>query len=567
MPTNGELKTPAIETSGSTLIGRAYEFAKKAHAGQKRKSGEPYITHPLAVAETLRAWHLDEASIIAGLLHDVVEDTGVPLQEIQKKFGDEVAFLVDGVTKLNRIKYHGAEETKAENLRKMMFAVSRDLRVIFVKLADRLHNMRTLSALPPAKQKRIALETDEIYAPIAYRLGMQNLNGELHDLAFPYLNPDKYLWLKGLAEAQYESRLAYLKKIKPLVEGELRAHHIEPAAIDFRAKRMSSLYKKLLGHEMDIDKIYDLVAFRIIVKTVEDCYTALGIIHQLWPPLPGRIKDYVAMPKPNGYRSLHTTVFGPEGKNVEFQIRTQEMHEENENGIAAHWVYEQKKEGGASAQKITEEIRWVQQLRNWAHAHLTPEANPEQFLESMKVDFFKDRIFVISPKGDVFDLPAESTPVDFAYHIHSEVGDSGVAAKVNNQFVPLDHRLHSGDIVEVITQKNKKPSEDWLKFVKTSVARDRIRAALRAKNKRLRGEKTSKTELKIVVENRPGILKDIQGIIAQSHFNIAGINTDQSGRLLIMRIQLETSDKQKVEKLILKIKKLKEVKEIGYRLV
>jgi guanosine-3',5'-bis(diphosphate) 3'-pyrophosphohydrolase len=582
-----------IKSNPQGLIARAYRFAEKAHAGKKRKTGDPYFSHVLATADILASWHLDEASIAAGLLHDTVEDTPVTMDELKKEFGEDIAFLVDGVTKLGRIKYRGAQETKSraeekktpdtdldpsaadlakvENLRKMIFAISEDLRVVFIKLADRLHNMRTLGALPPQKQKRIALETDEIYAPIAYRLGMQNLAGELRDLAFPYLHPKEYEWLKKTMREEYSDREQYLRRIKPILEKTLRLNGIQPLTIDFRAKRMSSLYYKLLRHEMDIGRIYDLVAMRVIVNTVSECYAVLGVIHHIWPPLPGRIKDYIAMPKPNGYRSLHTTVIGPEEKIVEIQIRTKQMHEENEHGIAAHWLYEQKKTGQVDKgffQKIKEELRWVKQLREWQSRYA--DVNSEDFIQAMKIDFFKDRIFVITPRGDVIDLPVGATPVDFAYHIHTEIGNSCVGAKVNGAFVPLNHQLRSGDMVEILTQKNKLPSEDWLKFVKTSIARDHIRAALRAKNKRLRAEAApSRVELRLTVQNRIGLLKDISGIIAQSHFNILSVNTIEhaSGKFPILKIQCAMADAKKVEKLLLKLKRLKEVREISYQLV
>jgi GTP pyrophosphokinase len=415
-----------------SLIGRAYAFAEKAHAGQKRKTGEPYFNHPRATAEILHSWNLDETTIAAGLLHDTVEDTGVPLETIKKEFGDEVAFLVDGVTKLGHIKYRetpqkvngeknalakketakqAAEEAKAENLRKMVLALSQDLRVVFIKLADRMHNMQTLSSLPPAKQKRIALETDEIYASLAYRLGMHNVSGELQDLAFPYLHPREYEWLLGAAKERYAARMKYLEKIKPQVKKVLEDHDIKPLDIEIRAKRYSSLYKKLLKRDMDIERVHDLVAMRIIVATLPECYAALGVIHEVWPPLPRRIKDYIAMPKPNAYRSLHTTVIGPEGKRVEIQIRTKEMHDENEYGVAAHWLYKQKQNGApaVSGKKLAQEIAWVQQLRNWQEHFAGNVDNPEDFVRAMKIDFFTDRIFAVTPRGRS-TLPITSTP-------------------------------------------------------------------------------------------------------------------------------------------------------------
>src|SRR5258708_240051 len=467
----------------NSLVGKAFAFSQEAHKEQERKSGEPYFMHALAAAEILNDWHLDEATIAAGLLHDTVEDTSVPIEAIKKEFGEEVAFLVDGVTKLGHIKYRGVEN-KAENLRKMVLALSQDLRVVFIKLADRLHNMQTLSHLPPAKRKRVALETDQIYASIAYRLGMQNVSGELQDLAFHYVHPQEYRWLVSTAKEKYEARLKYLEKIKPQVKKLLESHNIKPIDVEIRAKRYSSLYKKLLKREMDIGRVYDLVAIRVIVRTVAECYAALGVIHEAWPPVPRRIKDYIAMPKPNAYRSLHTTVIGPEAKTIEFQIRTQEMHDENEYGVAAHWLYDQKRSGEAvSGKKLAGEIAWVQQLKNWQEKFSGSVTDSEEFLEAMKVDFFKDRIFVVTPHGDVLDLPVGATPIDFAYYIHSEVGDAATGAKINGALATLDRPLKSGDVVTIVTQKGKKPSEGWLRFVKTALARDHIRAALRDRNK------------------------------------------------------------------------------------
>ncbi len=556
----------------SPLIKKAYEFSEKAHLGQKRKSGEPYFLHPLAAAQSVLNWKLDESTIAAALLHDVLEDTPTTKEEMLARFGPEITFLVEGVTKLGKIKYRGLE-AKAENLRKMILSLSEDLRVIFIKLADRLHNMKTLSALPPQKQKRIALETYEIYSPLAYRLGMQNLSGELEDLAFPYLYPKEYGWLKENIKEEFGKREAYLSKIKPLIEKSLAEKGIAPLAIDFRAKRYSSLYKKLRRYDMDIERIYDLVAFRIIVSTIEDCYAALGIVHQLWPPLPGRIKDYIAMPKPNGYRSLHTTVIGPEGKEVEFQIRTKQMHEENENGIAAHWIYEQSKESDSYLEKKsvkakTEDVLWVKQLRSWQEKYQSLSENSEDFLQSMKVDFFKDRIFVISPKGDVYDLPLGATPIDFAYQIHSEIGNSCVGAKVNNQIIPLNFELRSGDVVEILTQKNKRPSEDWLKFIKTSVARDHIKSAMKEHFKKSDLKTSSfKTEIKVVVKDRIGIFKEIASVINRQRINIVGINTvnQPTGQFIINKFILDATDKNKIENVVLKIKKTKGVKEVSSR--
>ncbi|HTY40123.1 MAG TPA: RelA/SpoT family protein [Candidatus Paceibacterota bacterium] len=556
-----------------SLIGRAYRLAERAHVGQKRKTGDPYFTHPLATAEILNSWHLDEASIAAGLLHDVVEDTIVARDEVLKDFGPEIMFLVDGVTKLSRVKYRGTEG-QVENLRKMILALSQDLRVLFLKLADRLHNMRTLAALPPQKQKRIALESDEIYAPLAHRLGMQGVAGELHDLAFPFLHPKEARWLRSTTAAHYESRLAYLKRIAPQIEKALKDHGITPLAVDFRAKRYASLYQKLKRYDMNIERIYDLVAMRIIVSDVATCYAALGAIHQAWPPLPGRIKDYIAMPKPNGYRSLHTTIIGPDQKFVEIQIRTKEMHEENENGIAAHWLYEQRKSGGIipkSPKQLTEEVKWVQQLRRWQEKFQGGNVDSNEFLESMKIDFLKDRIFAITPYGDIIVLPAGSTPVDFAYHIHSEIGDTCVAAKVNDRFVPLNYELQSGEMVEILTQKNKRPSQDWLQFVKTGIAKDHIKAAAKAKRHALSDRRAPiRTELKVFFENdRPEPAKAVTAVIARSHINILEREMVVTGRntLPLERFIIGTNDKAKIEKTVAKIKKVPGVRNVEYEIL
>ena len=408
----------------------------------------------------------------------------------------------------------------------------------------------------------------EIYSPLAYRLGMQKISGELEDLAFPYIYPKEYRWLIENTKEKYEEREKYIEKVKPLVIEALQKSGIGLISVDSRAKRYSSLYKKLLRYDMDIDKIYDLVAVRIVVKTIADCYATLGAIHNLWPPLPNRIKDYIALPKPNGYQSIHTTVFCLDNKITEIQIRTQEMHEEAETGIAAHWLYEQTKgtkiyNEKQSALSDKKELDWVRQLRNWQKEF----SNPEEFLESLKIDFFKDRIFAITPKGEVIDLPAGATPVDFAYQIHTEIGNSCTGARINGKIKPLDYPLRSGDIIEIITQKNKKPSEDWLNFVKTSGARNHIRAALKTKNAQLDKREPKATELKIIVEDRVGLLKDISVIIARSHVNMTSINTITNAKFPILKIHCDIANKDKIEKLILKLKKLKEIKEISYQLI
>jgi guanosine-3',5'-bis(diphosphate) 3'-pyrophosphohydrolase len=553
-----------------SLREKAFAFAEKAHRKQRRKNGEPYFNHVLATAEILASWHMDDATIAAGLLHDTVEDTGVSVDTIREEFGDEVAFLVDGVTKLGRLKYRGVE-SKAENMRKMILALSQDLRVVFIKLADRLHNMKTLDALPPAKQKRIALETSEIYGPLAYRLGMYSVSGELEDIAFSYLSPKEYAWLERTTKEQYAERLAYLESIKPEVEALFKKHDIKNFAIDFRAKRYSSLYKKLLKHNMDLKKVYDLVAMRIIVDSIPECYAVLGVIHEAWPPVPGRIKDYIALPKPNAYRSLHTTVIGPREMLVEFQIRTRAMHDESEFGVAAHWLYKEKdRRKLLSSEQSTNDIAWVRQLRDWQERILGAESDPEKFLEAMKIDFFRHRIFAITPRGDVLDLPAGATPIDFAYHIHSDIGNEASGARVNGMLVPLDHELSSGDMVEIIRQKGKKASEDWLKFVKTIAARDHIRAALRSKDEFLQNSrKPKRCALKLVVEDRVGLIQDISTVLAQNHMNILSFHADSAkgGRFPADRIEVQSTDKAKIEKLIVKLKRIKGVKEVSYKLI
>ncbi len=562
-----------IKINSSSIVTRAYKFAENAHKNQKRLSGEPYFNHVLETANILLSWKLDEKTIAAGLLHDVIEDTDISLENLKKEFGEEIAFLVDGVSKVSKVKYRGIKE-KVENMRKLIFALGEDLRVILIKLADRFHNMQTLSFLPKEKQRRIALETNEIYAPIAYRLGMQQLAGELQDLAFPYIHPEEYNWLIKNISEKYEERTDYLNKVAPLLKDYLTKNNINIIGFDFRAKRWSSLYKKLLLYEMDIEKIYDLVAIRIIVSDIRQCYEALGIIHDLWPPLPGRIKDYIAMPKPNGYRSLHTTVFGPEDKKIEIQIRTPQMHEENEFGIAAHWFYKYKKYEQTEISHIKskddflKELNWIKQLGKWQEELQKNNVSDSEFLNSIKVDFFKDRIFVLTPKGDVIDLPSGATPVDFAYHIHSEIGNSCVGAKVNDKIVPLNYKLNSGDVVEILTQKNKNPSADWLNFVKTSLAREHIKAFLRHKDKSL-FNKPTKTELKIAVINRMDLIKDITNIISRSHFNILSFRTENthSNKYQIHKIEIESISKEKIEKLILKLKSIAEIKEISYRFI
>lgn len=557
-----------------SLVFKAYEFAQKAHKGSNRKDGSPYINHPLSVAKIINDWGFDDLTVCAALLHDVVEDTNYKSEDLKKSFGEEITFLVDGVTKIDTLKYNPGEEpdrekSQAENMRKLVVALAKDLRVIFIKLADRLHNMRTLGALSLKQQKRISAETIDIYATLAYRLGMQKLSGELEDLAFPYLYPRDFKWLRNQIEGRYEERKRYAKKVKPVLEDILNKEGIKPVKVDARAKRYFSLYQKLKRHDMQFDKIYDLVALRVIVEDVGDCYESLGVIHKYWPPMPGRIKDYIAMPKPNGYRSLHTTVFCLENKITEIQIRTNKMHEEAEMGAAAHWSYQQVRDSkkvikGKSWKADEGEIEWVKQLRNWEKTF----KGSEEFLKSLKIDFFKDRIFVVTPEHEVIDLPDGATPVDFAYHIHTEVGNQCVGAKVNNKIVPLDHKLCSGDVVEILTQKGKKPSESWLDFVKTAIARSKIRSAFRSKVNIFKSKHIEpKTTLRITIKDRPGILKDITSVFSRNRINIESSQTQShdKGNFGSIRITCKEIKGSKLEKILVKLKKIKGVNEVSYK--
>lgn len=455
------------------LIRRAYARAEEAHGEEKRLTGHPYVTHPVAVAHKLAEWGIHLNVVAAGLLHDVVEDTGVTLDDLRREFGDDVASLVDSVTKLKKVKYQG-EERYVENMRKMFLAMASDVRVVFIKFADRIHNLQTLYAQPRHKQERIAKESLEIYAPIASRLGMSEVKGEVEDLCFMYLEPKEYERVRGLMETKVREKGAMVSRVIDTTETLLAATAIGDTQIHGRVKRLYSLYQKLRRYENDVSKIYDLVAVRVVVNDVEECYAALGIIHQSWRPMPGRFKDYIAQPKPNGYQSLHTAVFTESGEVVEFQIRTVEMHELAEYGVAAHWRY---KESGSKAPK---NLRWMEELANIQRELATKKDFMDQ-LEIMKIDLFTDRIFVFTPNGDVIDLPESATPIDFAYAIHTQIGHTCVAARVNDQLTNLDTPLKSGDIVEIVTDKNRRsPNPDWLKFAQTRHARNKIRDATRS---------------------------------------------------------------------------------------
>lgn len=451
------------------LVRKAYAFAYDAHEGQLRVSGEEYIIHPLGVAQILADLKIDAVTISASLLHDVVEDTGYSLVELEKHFSKEIALLVDGVTKLNRIEYKSKEEQQLENYRKMFLAMAKDIRVVLIKLADRLHNMRTLKHMPEAKQRKIAGETLEIFAPLAHRLGMSNIKWELEDLALRYLEPEKYYELVEKVKQKRKEREELVNASIQILIERLGTVGIT-ADIQGRPKHFYSIYKKMQKGNKDLSEIYDLSAIRILVDSVKDCYGALGIVHTLWKPLPGRFKDYIAMPKSNMYQSLHTTVIGTRGQPLEIQIRTWAMHQVSEYGIAAHWRY---KEGGKGADKeFDQKLSWLRQLLEWQQEL----RDPREFMEALTLDVFSDEVFVFTPKGDVIDLPAGSIPIDFAYRIHTDVGHRCVGAKVNGKIVPLEYKLINGDIVEIITSKqNNGPSRDWLNIVGSSETRNKIR--------------------------------------------------------------------------------------------
>ncbi|WP_094603345.1 GTP pyrophosphokinase [Sporomusa silvacetica DSM 10669] len=452
------------------LVNKAYQLAYSAHDGQLRVSGEAYICHPIGVATILADLQIDAVTISASLLHDVVEDTTVTLEQLEKDFGNEIAMLVDGVTKLNRIEYKSKEEQQLENYRKMFLAMAKDIRVVLIKLADRLHNMRTLKYMAPHKQAEISRETLEIFAPLAHRLGISNVKWELEDLSFRFLEPEKYYRLVEQVKQKRKEREQIITDAIALMEERLDSVGIS-AEIQGRPKHFYSIYKKMKkNHKQDVSEIYDLSAIRIVVDSLKDCYGALGTVHTLWKPLPGRFKDYIAMPKSNGYQSLHTTVIGQSGQPLEIQIRTLDMHRISEYGIAAHWRY---KEGSKAAHKDTDQkLAWLRQLLEW-HRDLR---DPREFIETVKMDVFADEVFVFTPRGDVIDLPAGSIPIDFAYRIHTDVGHRCVGAKVNGKLVPLEYKLTNGDIVEIITAKQGNgPSRDWLNIIGSSETRNKIR--------------------------------------------------------------------------------------------
>ena len=456
------------------LVEKAYSFAEKAHAGQLRASGEPYIIHPYNTALILAEFKADAETIAGGLLHDTVEDTEVDLHDIEREFGEDITFMVDGVTKLGTLKYRGAKR-HTESLRRLFVAMAEDIRIIMIRLADRLHNVRTLEHLPPEKQKRIALETLEIYAPLANRLGVWRLKGMLEDASFPYAYPEEYKKVVAIRKTKGKETIKRLERIYRTLQKELAARGLKNFEIDYRIKYLYSLYTKLLLKNMNIDEIYDISALRVIVRTIDECYQVLGIIHNLWRPIPGRLKDYIANPKPNGYQSIHTSIFVGDGNAVEIQIRTEQMQHEAEYGIASHVIYDEvskkNKKKTSRQDKITKDMCWIEDLIEWQKQ----TKGGGDFMSHVKDHLIQERIFVFTPKGEVVELPKDATPIDFAYSIHSDIGNHASGAKINKKMSSLDTKLNNGDTVEIATSKNSKPNKKWLGFVKTNDAKRGVR--------------------------------------------------------------------------------------------
>lgn len=473
------LKAYMKDPAPLAVVQKAYDFAAHCHRNQTRRSGEPYITHPLAVAQILTTLRLDLASIVTAILHDTVEDTEATFEDIEREFGADVRQLVDGLTKISKIKFRSSQERMAENFRKMVLAMSHDLRVILIKLADRLHNMRTLDNLPQVKRQRIAEETLEIYAPLANRLGLYTMKSELEDLCMRELKIEIYREISRKVSAKRAQRESYIEEVRTILEEELQKYGFQHMIVYGRPKHFYSIYKKIVDRGLEFEEIHDLFAFRIIVDSVKDCYEALGIVHAMWKPMPGRFKDYIAMPKANLYQSLHTTVIRPNGEPCEIQIRTHEMNQTCELGVAAHWAYKERSAPETRGDTDLKKFTWLRQIMEWQKEL----KDPDEFLEAVKVDLFQEEIFVFTPKGDVIQLPIGATALDFAFSVHTKIGLCTVGAKVNGRMVPLKKKLKSGDIIEILTSPHQKPGKDWLNFATTSKARNKIRSYLRSEQR------------------------------------------------------------------------------------
>ena len=563
------LESLGIAPKDREFLKKAFDLASKIHEREKRLSGEDFIIHPAEVSLKLAALKMDTATVAAGLLHDAAECFPEALEQIRKNFGEEVRFLVNAVTKVDQIHAIGADRA-LESVKKMFLALAKDIRVVLIKLMDRLHNMETLEWLPKEKQERIAKETLTLYASLAERLGMWNVKAQLEDLAMKTLWPREYEFVSSELKKRSPERERYLKNIVNIIEAELKKENVRPFEISYRAKHIYSIWQKLERYAGDWSRLSDLIALRLVVPDIKSCYTVLGVIHKLWRPIPGKFKDYIAMPKPNGYRSLHTSVFAGERAIVEFQIRTPELHREAEAGIAAHWAYAEQGKPKAGPKMLGKKFNWITQLQDW-QKEFRPAAGggkptSEELLEALKIDFFRDRIFILTPRGDVIDLPRGATPLDFAYHIHSEIGNCASGAKVNGRLVSFSWELKSGDTVEIITQKNKKPTHEWLGLVKTAFAKNKIRRALLMSNKKsFLMARAILIEVRIYGRNRVGFIKDISSVFAKRQVNIQNLISARSGsEEAPIKLTFVIGDKERLEKIIKKLQLISGVKKVNY---